>query len=203
MHRKGSHYLIHCDIFKSAKFILLFFFVFIFHNFVNAQNKDEIIWKEGERLSWKDFQGKPEPRFAAASTTYKLVAHIAAEDQKSIFIIHAVFYKDQSWKKTKWINESVLSHEQTHYDIVELFARKLREKTSKLKGKNAEELEKRFLELYGQTDQEMDEFQDLYDTETNGSMNGEKQREWEKKLKAGLDSLSKFKFESVSLSPAQ
>lgn len=201
MHGKEGHNLIRCDIFKNTKFILLFFFLLNFHVDSKAQNKNEIIWKEGERLSWKDFQGKPEPRFAAASTTYKLVAKIGSEDKKTVFIVRAVFYKDQSWKKKKWINESVLSHEQTHYDIVELFARKLRQKTSQLSAKSNQELEKEFLALYGQTDKEMDEFQDLYDKETDGSMNGEKQREWEKKIKSGLDSLNNFKFESVSLSP--
>lgn len=196
LHKKILH-------FNSAKTFLLFSLITFIHFHSVAQNKNEIIWKEGERLSWKDFQGKPEPRFAAASTTYKLVAKIGSEDKKTIFIIRAVFFKDQSWKKTKWINESVLSHEQTHYDIVELFARKLRQKTSLLSATTSEELEKRFLSLYGQTDQEMDEFQDLYDNETDGSMNGEKQREWEKKIKTGLDSLNMFKNESVSLSPTQ
>lgn len=179
--------------FNSARsFLLISLFTFLhFHSI--AQNKNEIIWKEGERLSWKDFQGKPEPRFAAASTTYKLVAHIATEDQKTIFIIHAVFFKNSSWKKKKWINDGVLSHEQTHYDIVELFARKLRERTSLLTAKKGEDLEKEFLQIYGQTDQEMDEFQDLYDKETDGSMNGEEQRKWEKKIKEDLISLDKYK----------
>ena len=41
-------------------------------------------------------------------------------------------------------------------------------------------------------DKEMDIFQDKYDDETDGSMNGAKQREWEKKITKEINDLKKF-----------
>ncbi|MBK9285283.1 MAG: DUF922 domain-containing protein [Sphingobacteriaceae bacterium] len=147
-----------------------------------AQKKDTILWVESERLTWNDFQGEPEARFAVASTAYDILLNIQQINQYTMVRVEAVFFKKKSWKKKKWISTEVLNHEQLHFDIVELYARKLRKKIAGLKIKKFEQLKNTIQQLYEENDEEMDRFQDLYDEETDGSMNGEKQREWELKI---------------------
>lgn len=170
---------------------LLLFVLFIHSSF--SQNKNEIIWKEGVPLTWKDFQGKVQKRFAAASTVYKIVAHLSSPTENKIHvIIHATFYKEDSWKNKSWINEQVLEHEQKHFDIVELFARKLRKKVSEMKVTDPLKFEEEYAALHESNNKEMDIYQDLYDEETDGSMNGDKQREWNRKISEEIKSLDNY-----------
>jgi hypothetical protein len=162
---------------------------------VSFQNNEEIIaWDENRPLNWDDFKGKPEPRFAAATTSYDILKTIAKKnDNASEVKITAVFFKRSSWKKVQWINDDVLAHEQRHFDIVELFARKLRKKLGDQKFKSYTELEEKLLELYGVNDKEMDLYQDQYDEETDGSMNGDQQRAWQKKIAREIKELDTYK----------
>jgi hypothetical protein len=180
---------------KALKKIIVLLFLtgaFIFSAFQNETNI--VSWNENRPLTWNDFKGKPEPRFAAATTSYDILKSVTKLDKNTAQVeLEAVFFKNSSWKKVKWINEEVLQHEQKHFDIAELFARKLRKKISALTFKNFEDLESKLTALYEVNDKEMDQYQDLYDEETDGSMNGEQQRAWQKKILAEIKQLDDFK----------
>lgn len=164
-------------------------------------SKEYILWQEEKPLIWDNFEGKPEPRFAAASTAYDILKSLSAEKGNTATVtIEAVFFKKTSWKKKNWINDEVLSHEQKHFDIVELYARKLRKMISEAKFKDYKQLVSKLDELYYINDKAMDKYQDKYDDETDGSMNGDQQRAWEKKIMAEIDALSKFKETTVQVS---
>lgn len=153
-----------------------------------------IEWDENRPLRWDDFQGKPEPRFAAATTSYDILKTVSKKDSHTAeVIIRAVFFKKTSWKKKQWINDDVLTHEQKHFDIVELFARKLRKSISSHGFKDGNDIESTISELYDLNDKEMDQYQDQYDEETDGSMNGDQQRAWQKKIKKELEELEAYK----------
>jgi hypothetical protein len=180
------------------KYILLFF-IFLF---ISAAKYDDsvLLWQENKPLTWADFKGKPEKRFAAASTHYDIFKTLSVQNQKKANVkIEAVFFRNKSWKNKNWINESVLRHEQKHFDIVELFARKLRKSISACTFKNNSDLNTKTDSLYKMYDKEMDVYQDKYDDETDGSMNGEKQREWEKIIMLEITNLNEFKNTTFSV----
>lgn len=158
------------------------------------RDKYMILWQEDKPLAWDDFMGKPEPRFAAASTSYDILKTVGPEENKTVNVsIEAVFFKYRSWKKKNWVNDEVLAHEQKHFDIVELYARKLRKTISETSFKNYNQLVSKIDELYDSNDKAMDKYQDLYDDETDGSMNGDQQRAWQKKIMAEIKALDKYK----------
>jgi hypothetical protein len=157
------------------------------------ERKDIIIWEEGKFLTWDDFQGKPAKRFSAASTHYNTFKTTEEKGGKAEVVVEAVFYKNKSWKKVSWINQQVLEHEQKHFDIVELYARKLRKQIREYKYSSYENLKTISDSLYDAMDKEMDNFQDQYDDETDASMNGDKQREWNRKIIEGLKEFSAYK----------
>jgi predicted secreted Zn-dependent protease len=90
----------------------------------------------------------------------------------------------------------VLRHEQKHFDIVELYARKLRKLINANNYSSAIELTIKSDSLYAIIDKEMDVYQDKYDDETDGSMNGEQQRAWEKKITNEISELEAYKNKS-------
>ena len=155
--------------------------------------KDVIIWQEGKLLTWDDFKGKPAKRFSAASTHYNTFKNLTDKGNKAEVEILAVFYTQKSWKKMSWCSDEVLEHEQKHFDIVELFARKLRKQVMELNYSSYDNLKTVSDSLYDKMDKEMDVFQDKYDDETDSSMDGDKQREWNKKIMDGIKGLSAYK----------
>lgn len=163
-------------------------------------DKAILLWQENKPLTWDDFNGKPEKRFAAASTHYDILKSITKTGTGTTVKIEAVFFRNKSWKKVSWINDEVLAHEQKHFDIVELFARKLRKAISESKYKSLAEVEEKTDQLYNKFDKLMDLYQDQYDEETDGSMNGEQQRAWQKKIMKEIKELDAYKETSVKIS---
>jgi hypothetical protein len=158
------------------------------------ENPNLIVWKESQKLSWQDFKGKPEKRFAAASTSYDILKEINKNIESDFLIdIKAVFNTEKSWRKRTWVNDQVLEHEQKHFDIVEIFARKLRKSMVVNSKLSEQELTKKIDSLYLANEKAMDVYQDKYDEETDGSMNGEMQRKWNETIKQELLLLNSFK----------
>lgn len=165
-----------------------------------TDGREEVItWKKDRKLSWNDYRGKPQKRFAAASTVYSLGRYVYAEEGKVYAKIDAYFYCKDSWKKTDWINDEVLAHEQKHFDIVEVFARRLRKQFTGMVFTGLKDAEKKVEALYKLTDKELDAYQNKYDTESDGSMNGEGQRKWNKKVEQELEELSAYQDPIVPL----
>jgi hypothetical protein len=184
---------------KEITYSLFVIFLLILFSFTQHDSA-VLIWRADRLLTWDDFNGKPEKRFAAASTHYDVLKHIHKDDEKNATVkIEAVFFRNRSWKKKEWINDEVLAHEQKHFDIVELYARKLRKALSETAFKNLNDLEKKLEALYDKYDKEMDVYQDKYDEETDGSMNGDQQRAWNKKIMKEINELEPYKNINVKI----
>ena len=161
-------------------------------NYVSTKDSDAIVWQENRLLTWDDFKGKPAKRFAAASTHYDILKSIEFTNNSAAIIdIKALFYCKKSWKKTQWADATVLIHEQKHFDIVELYARKMR-KMIKENEYSSFTIKEKTDSIYAIIDKEMDVYQDLYDNETEGSTNGKKQKEWNQKIVTEINELNKF-----------
>jgi hypothetical protein len=171
------------------RFFIFFSSLLLLFSFTQKTEKEMVLWQENRPLTWDDFKGKPERRFAAASTSYDILKEVT----KNSVEIKAVFFTQTSWKKTSWINDQVLAHEQKHFDIVELYARKLRKQIKETKFISSEDLKSKVETLYAANDKAMDKYHDLYDEETDGSMNGDKQREWQAKIMKEIKALDAYK----------
>ncbi|HXB39783.1 MAG TPA: hypothetical protein VNZ49_04525 [Bacteroidia bacterium] len=171
---------------------LILFITAVFFLFCIREDDDIITWSKDRKLTWADYRGKPKKRFAAASTVYSLGRKVFVQDGKTLARICAYFYCKDSWKKDDWINQSVLDHEQKHFDIVELFCRRIRKQITTMTFSDFKDAEAKVDSLYQVYNKAMDVFQDKYDDETDGSMNGDAQRKWEKKIDNEIASLEKY-----------
>ncbi len=162
-------------------------------------NEEKMFWQKGRRLTWDDYKGKKQKRFAAASTVYSMYRTIYINADKNIVAsVKAVFYPKDSWKNS-YIDDALLAHEQRHFDIVELYARKLRKQLNEIKVKDKNDAEQKLDSLYTIIDKEMDAFQDKYDEDTDYSMAHDEQHTWIKKIDADIESLATYQNTEVRL----
>lgn len=89
-----------------------------------AQNG--IIWKENDPLEWTDYKGKVPISNMAATTACEIKLEISCYDDVFTYTITAVMKPDKSWVKKNLADDALLKHERLHFDITELYARKIR-----------------------------------------------------------------------------
>lgn len=155
-----------------------------------AQEPGVLLWSASRPLSWDDFKGSPLKTAWAAATTasgisYEYTGHERENGYELDFTIAAYFYPEKSWYQPRLCDEVVLSHEQLHFDISELYARKMRHIVTKTRfTQNArEEVKAIYRKILG----ELTAFQSKYDHETNYSRDTEKQLLWNRKIYMALN----------------
>jgi predicted secreted Zn-dependent protease len=155
-------------------------------NHVDAQQQKEVIeWKEGSRLNWEDFKGgPPESAKNAALTSSRILINFHYSQNALQYAINCQFDKNRSWVRVR--NEHILAHEQGHFDITEVHARKLNKAMKEYRFRPAS-VSKDVNEIYQRIVNELQEMQNTYDRETDHSRNFPQQREWEQKIKKELD----------------
>lgn len=152
---------------------------------LHAQDEAAIRWEPGLRLAWSDFRGQPPASKRIAATTasglsYSYTARGGSHGYELDFTVATFFYPDKSWYHPGLCDARVLSHEQLHFDISELFARRLRTRLrqTRFTGKVKAEVRRIFAEV----NRELSEFQDRYDRETDFSRNPEAQLAWNRAM---------------------
>lgn len=171
----------------------LYYFLFILLATVGFSQDTVLVWNENMTFGWSYYTGRmPEWKkntMAVASTCYDLSYDFP--DTLSVRI-EAHFHSDCSWVLPDFKTPDILAHEKLHFDIVELFARKLRKKISEAVFSGFEDAQTKIKIWHKQAEKEMDRYQDLYDRQTNGSMNAKMQKKWEKQVLNNIDALKKY-----------
>ena len=161
-----------------------------------AQTEDLIFWEEGKRLTWQDFAGGvPAEGFAAQSalSIHYTVCKRSIWNGKVVMMVACTFQKSQSPVLKSEMHPLVLRREQAHFDIAEMFARKLRKEfsESKLHTGNVELEAKR---LYEKLMLEYKVYQQLFDIEAQHGKEREALLEkWERKIANELKALEHYK----------
>lgn len=173
-------------------------FIFTFCCFLCLQKDTPVIsWTELYKLSWNDFQGNPDNKIRAAAITASGITFGYSIKQANGNVIdfttkvEAHFYPEESWYKPNLADNHILGHEQLHYDITELYARKFRKEIESLNPNN--DIRKILNKLHNKINKELDEMQNLYDSETNYSIDIDNQLRWQLYISKKLDELSEFK----------
>lgn len=177
---------------QSILKMLTLFIAAFYSSFAAAQSKDTIYWNANRKLKWEDFKGRPDKSTNLLAMTQAGIGYtVACNDGILDLKIFCYFNVNQSWTKEKTDAEELLRHEQVHFDITELYARKLRKRISEVSdpcGKNIKELDK----IYGSNFMECTNRQDDYDRESEHSLNEEQQRRWEEMVAQELKGLEGF-----------
>lgn len=183
------------------KHILIIIFQFIF-NFALSQiieNDTILLWQDHKPLEWNDFKGVKD---ASVIIQDSLVEIKALSSIKIDFIQIQVdnfefpfpvcyFVKNNSWSISS--SSHLLRHEQIHFNIFEVFTRKIRKKYLELVKMDKIE-SNQFQIVFDALSKELIEVNSLYDKETRHSFIKSKQIEWDLKIKNELENLKEFEY---------
>jgi hypothetical protein len=173
----------------AIKYPVVFVFLVIGVS-LSSQDYETISWSSANLLTWDDFKGDApsNPRAAAITAsgiTYRFSTSGTKDNLKVDFKIDTYFYPTKSWYQPHLCDEVILGHEQLHFDISELFARKFKKRLNEQKF-NHDNVKAKVKAVYREINIELDDFQNLYDTETNFSRDLDKQEEWKLKITKAL-----------------
>ena len=161
----------------------------------SSSNKspDIIYWTADQQLSWNDFRGHPQYQYKdiSAITSSGILHYKGCKDGKINYKVQAYFEKKESWVKAEALTDHHLEHEQIHFDITELYARKLRQALAQRVFVCGEE---QAFETFVETILESwQSDQQAYDLMSHHSVNREQQKEWYYKVARELAELEEFK----------
>ena len=154
-----------------------------------------ITWSAERRLTLADFQGRaPMGEPLSASTSSNIKADAACKDYVFSSTVAATFDPATSWvRNPQKASESLLRHEQVHFDITEVYARIMRQRLQLFAAKaNCEKLQPAFNNVTKLVYADWDREQNRYDQETNHGLNAVRQAAWEKQTAAKLEMLKPF-----------
>jgi predicted secreted Zn-dependent protease len=170
----------------------LFTFLLLTFSAIRAQDpgEDILTWNAARKLTWSDYKAKPNPNSDASATTRTYLAidyHISTDNFS--YTIRSSFSRSFSWGRDK--TDYILSHEQGHFDLAEVFARKLHKRMSEYRF-DKRTFQKELKKIYDEVATEKAATQEQYDRETRHSIDTEKQAEWLKKISRMLEELKDY-----------
>ena len=158
--------------------------------------KDTIRWTSEYRLIWSDFKSAPDKSSPFSAQSHCLFDYKGVpifRDQTMILqiSIFACFAKKESWVHPDKKEAPLLTHEQLHFDICELFVRKLRKKISEtpLSLLNSDNQIK---VLFEESWKAYQVNQNLYDEETEHGLIEAAQKKWINNVNEELTTLAEF-----------
>jgi hypothetical protein len=160
---------------------------------------DTIVWSAERPLRFADFKANSDSRkkdvelsYLAITTSQITIETIVYNDSIEIQVL-SLFYCDSSWMKKESLK--LLSHEQGHFDITEIFTREVKKSFSKIK----------FDQLTNEKIEEIFEVQYRaniahnleYDKETGHGVLSDKQKFWKESIATRLNNLYAYSGRSI------
>jgi hypothetical protein len=142
-----------------------------------VMNEDEMLpWRAERKLVWEDFKSAPQKQGdAVASTSTSLGISYQLKEGVLNYTITCHFAKKKSWGSLK--TEYILAHEQAHFDITEIHARKLYEALYNYEF-NPASFKSDIGTIYDRIVKEKEAMQEAYDHETDHSRKKRAQYQW-------------------------
>lgn len=162
--------------------------------FVQEEENDTLNWSSSRKLTWEDFKASPDTTdFTVRALTFVGIGVYNGKwvDGVPHINVFCRFYKNKSWVKDK--TSSSLVHEQLHFDIWELYARKIRKAYDSLNINRVKDTEVYYsvLDLYYN---KAEKYQYLYDSRVY--FNDERQQQWIQDIAIKLNKLKKYEVEN-------
>jgi hypothetical protein len=190
---KNFFYLYYFFFGAMLRYFILYFLLFSIKVSaqVNVENDSIIIWNKERKITWDDFLSKDYEVYkydiggAGIATTIDIYPKRINCSNLEMIRILPLMHKKKSWVEDN--TASLLNHEQTHFNIAEVFARKIRKAIAEHIEQNEICDLQAIVDIYYRLEEEYRQTQILYDQETKHNLNFEKQQEWDKNISCMLE----------------
>lgn len=186
-------------ILSKCNFILL---VLLFSNLGYSQNKtkDSIkVWSSTNKINIIDFE-KESITDSIAGEKVSGLSNVALKlyylDNSYRFNVKTIFNKKKSYIIKVNNTQNLLQHEQLHFDILEIYARKIRKKLLYLYSKDDEIDMELFNLFFNNFMKEYIVFDENYDIETGHSIYNDVQESWNNKIALMLKNTEEYSSEN-------
>jgi hypothetical protein len=163
------------------KIAVAFIISFLFIGTIDS-NDEKIAWSEDHKLTWDLFKGEPKLGNSYVASTnsgisFSFSYRVTNGKMDLDYTIQSDFYPKLSWYIKDKVSDLILSHEQTHFDISELHARKLRKKMTETDFPL--DPSEKISEIYNEIENQRRIIQKLFDDETSHSQIKDEELRWE------------------------
>jgi hypothetical protein len=164
---------------------------------IHAQDTEEniVVWKD-RLLTFEDFQGPQDTTFlvygkpAAAASALKVRVILKSDEHSKVTAsITTIFNKSRSWMTVR--EDWVLNHEQGHFNIEEIFGRRIRKAIKELTDAGEED-ENKYKDLVNDLFLQKSKYQIKYDDETTHGFHHDDQAVWDEKIKVELENYKEW-----------
>ena len=142
----------------------------------------EFAWMPGRRLTWDDFRGStPTGRGNVAAETscgIGFETNVISRGTPVRFRVYNTFSTTRSWVRDDARTLEVLQHEQGHFDLCELYTRKLRARFDATEGVTPENLKRITRSVWAEVHGEYADRQQQYEDETAHGLSRDGQIAW-------------------------
>ena len=171
-----------------------YFFLLIAVVFLSSHDRQKGIRHDvNDGLTWSDFKARADrgSKFAAnTSSGFNYNASMVGDSMR--IMLPTIFNPRESWVKKKQKSAYLLKHEQVHFDITELFVRKMRKEILSQKY-TLKKFNKSVAKTLKKYSKETNAFQNRYDKETKHSIDKEQQKKWNELVQKSLKELEDYK----------
>jgi hypothetical protein len=144
------------------------------------ESAEFIPWMDTRKLNWEDFQSEPQRNSeAVASTSTEMGLTYVVKYNSFTYNITCNFSKTKSWGIVK--TPYILAHEQGHFDVTEIFARKLHKALQEYQFDH-NNYRNEISRIYDKIVEEKEAFQKMYDKHSDHSRNHKHQFQWQDKI---------------------
>jgi hypothetical protein len=161
-----------------------------------ATQDDPIVWSATRKLTWDDFKAKPRRELDGARSAISHTIQTGCRNGALQARVLTLFHPEQSSVTYRIISSGLasrvgLAHEQLHFDLAEVFARRIRQMYTEL----AQPCPRSDDALQALADPillELQAEQRRFDDQTSRGELEARQIDWAKKIAAALDALKTF-----------
>ena len=179
----------------------------LFSVFLFSQETTAIEYSPSGAFNWSIFKGKVNPHHIAemgkntgAVTVSSLSYKSELRGRSARIKISALFLPYKSWTRYPKLEhaEEALNHEKRHFDICEIYARKIRQEISNARF-NRYNFNVEVGSIFKKLVTEYRAMQTRYDHETRHSVDKEQQKKWNTYIDSQLASLSDYSHSTVAV----
>lgn len=176
---------------RYVLFSLIFLKSFNLFSQDSCIKQDSIPWSKKARLQWSDFSGRPDTLSqGTAGCAASIYVKGISDNGLPNFLVSNFFVKNRAWTKDS-TSSILLQHEQLHFDIAEIYARKIRKAIDSLRKRKVRTVNNYSLEIMKLLKMR-DETDSLYDEQTSHGVNGKAQFDWTQKILKELEALNDY-----------